>query len=80
MNYALGVTSIVVSHDVKNCRFSQTAATVVAGGKVATSGSFVELKVRDSEIVNQFRERSRGRSSASGTQAPNYYKQLLSGA
>jgi phospholipid/cholesterol/gamma-HCH transport system ATP-binding protein len=54
MNYALGITSIVVSHDVEELSILADASYIIAGGKVAASGSFVELKDHDSEIVHQF--------------------------
>src|SRR6185436_9401535 len=44
MNYALGITSIVVSHDVEELAILADASYIIAGGKVAASGSFVELK------------------------------------
>ncbi len=54
MNYALGITSIVVSHDVEELAILADASYIISGGKVAASGSFVELKDHDSEIVHQF--------------------------
>jgi phospholipid/cholesterol/gamma-HCH transport system ATP-binding protein len=54
MNYALGITSIVVSHDVEELAILADASYIIAGGKVAAAGSFVELKDHDSEIVHQF--------------------------
>ena len=54
MNFALGITSIVVSHDVEELAILADASYIIAGGKVAASGSFVELKDHESEIVHQF--------------------------
>jgi phospholipid/cholesterol/gamma-HCH transport system ATP-binding protein len=80
MNYALGITSIVVSHDVEELSILADASYIIAGGKVAASGSFVELKDHESEIVHQFIN-----GLADGTvpfhyPAPEYYEQLLGDA
>ncbi len=40
MNYALGITSIVVSHDVEELSTIAHDSYIIAGGKVAASGSF----------------------------------------
>src|SRR5687768_1593215 len=40
MNYALGITSIVVSHDVEELAILADASYIIAGGKVAAAGSF----------------------------------------
>ena len=64
MNYALGITSIVVSHDVEELSILADASYIIAGGKVAASGSFVELKDHDSEIVQSVHERPRRRPGA----------------
>lgn len=77
MNYALGITSIVVSHDVEELSILADTSYIIAGGKVVASGSFVELKDHDSEIVNQFMNGLADGPVAFHYPAPDYYEQLL---
>jgi phospholipid/cholesterol/gamma-HCH transport system ATP-binding protein len=79
MNYALGITSIVVSHDVEELSILADASYIIAGGKVAASGSFVELKDHQSEIVHQFINGLADGPVAFHYPAPDYYEQLLAG-
>ena len=79
MNYALGITSIVVSHDVEELSILADASYIIAGGKVAASGSFVELKDHDSEIVHQFINGLADGPVAFHYPAPDYYEDLLTG-
>jgi phospholipid/cholesterol/gamma-HCH transport system ATP-binding protein len=79
MNYALGITSIVVSHDVEELSILADASYIIAGGKVAASGSFVELKDHESEIVHQFINGLADGPVAFHYPAPDYYDQLLAG-
>jgi phospholipid/cholesterol/gamma-HCH transport system ATP-binding protein len=79
MNYALGVTSIVVSHDVEELAILADASYIIADGKVAASGSFVELKDHESEIVHQFINGLADGPVAFHYPAPDYYEQLLAG-
>ena len=79
MNYALGITSIVVSHDVEELSILADASYIIAGGKVAASGSFVELKDHESEIVHQFVNGLADGPVPFHYPAPDYYEQLLAG-
>ena len=79
MNYALGITSIVVSHDVEELSILADASYIIAGGKVAATGSFVELKDHESEIVHQFINGLADGPVAFHYPAPDYYQQLLAG-
>ena len=79
MNYALGITSIVVSHDVEELSILADSSYIIAGGKVAASGSFVELKDHDSEIVHQFINGLADGPVAFHYPAPDYYEDLLAG-
>ncbi len=79
MNYALGITSIVVSHDVEELAILADASYIIAGGKVAASGSFVELKDHESEIVHQFINGLADGPVAFHYPAPDYYDDLLAG-
>lgn len=55
MNNALGVTSIVVSHDVEELSMLADMSYIISGGKVAAAGTLGEIKAaHDSDIVNQF--------------------------
>jgi phospholipid/cholesterol/gamma-HCH transport system ATP-binding protein len=77
MNYALGITSIVVSHDVDELSILADASYIIAAGKVAAAGTFVELKDHGSEIVNQFMHGLADGPVAFHYPAPDYYEQLL---
>lgn len=79
MNYALGITSIVVSHDVEELSILADASYIIAGGTVAASGSFVELKDHESEIVHQFINGLADGPVAFHYPAPDYYTELLAG-
>jgi phospholipid/cholesterol/gamma-HCH transport system ATP-binding protein len=77
MNYALGITSLVVSHDVEELSILADTSYIIAGGKVAAAGTFVELKDHDSEIVNQFINGLADGPVPFHYPAPDYYQQLL---
>jgi len=77
MNYALGITSIVVSHDVEELSILADMSYLISGGKVAASGSFVELKDHQSEIVNQFMNGLADGPVPFHYPAPDYFEQLL---
>ena len=79
MNYALGITSIVVSHDVEELSILADASYILAGGKVAASGTFVELKDHESEIVHQFINGLADGPVPFHYPAPDYYQELLAG-
>jgi len=77
MNFALGITSIVVSHDVEELSILADASYIIAGGKVAAAGSFVELKDHESEIVHQFINGLADGPVAFHYPAADYYQELL---
>ncbi|HWK74147.1 MAG TPA: ATP-binding cassette domain-containing protein [Povalibacter sp.] len=78
MNNALGITSIVVSHDVEELAILADTSYLLAGGKVAAAGSFAELKKNDSQIVNQFMNGlADGPVAFHYSPAPDYFSQLL---
>ncbi|MDB6088198.1 MAG: hypothetical protein JWN85_982 [Gammaproteobacteria bacterium] len=54
MNEALGITSIVVSHDVKELSMIAHDSYLLSEGRVAAAGSPQELTKSDSEAVRQF--------------------------
>jgi len=78
MNNALGITSIVVSHDVEELAILADTSYLIAGGKVVAAGNFAELKKNDSEIVNQFMNGlADGPVAFHYSSAPDYFTQLL---
>lgn len=77
MNFALGITSIVVSHDVEELSILADTSYIIAGGRVAAAGSFVDLKDHDSEIVHQFINGLADGPVPFHYPAPDYYEQLL---
>ena len=78
MNYALGITSVVVSHDVEELSILADMSYIMAGGKVVAGGTFVELKDHPSEIVNQFMNGLADGPVPFHYPAPDYFEQLLS--
>jgi phospholipid/cholesterol/gamma-HCH transport system ATP-binding protein len=54
MNDALGLTSLVVSHDVDEIALLADISYILAGGKVVASGETKALKNSDVELVRQF--------------------------
>jgi len=78
MNNALGITSIVVSHDVEELSILADLSYILAGGKVVAKGSFTELKDHPSEIVNQFMKGLADGPVPFHYPAPDYFGQLLS--
>jgi phospholipid/cholesterol/gamma-HCH transport system ATP-binding protein len=79
MNYALGITSIVVSHDVEELAILADTSYIISSGKVVAAGSFLELKDHDSEIVNQFINGLADGPVPFHYPAGDYYEQLLAG-
>src|SRR5207245_10702494 len=54
MNEALGITSVVVSHDVKELATIADDSYLLSGGRVVAAGTPQELAKSDSQIVHQF--------------------------
>lgn len=77
MNNALGITSIVVSHDVKELSELSDTSFILAGGKVAASGELKNLKGHESDIVNQFVNGLPDGPVPFHYPAADYYQQLL---
>lgn len=77
MNHALGITSIVVSHDVEELVELSDTSYIIAGGKVAASGALRDLKGHQSEIVNQFVNGLPDGPVAFHYPAADYHQQLL---
>jgi phospholipid/cholesterol/gamma-HCH transport system ATP-binding protein len=54
MNAALGITSIVVSHDVQELSSIADDSYLLSGGRIAASGTPGQLRDSDSPAVRQF--------------------------
>jgi phospholipid/cholesterol/gamma-HCH transport system ATP-binding protein len=77
MNAALGLTSIVVSHDVKELASIADDSYLLAGGRIAASGTPAELRASDSAAVRQFMTGAAEGPVAFHYPAPDYDAQLL---
>jgi phospholipid/cholesterol/gamma-HCH transport system ATP-binding protein len=77
MNDALGITSIVVSHDVAEVSTVADQSYLISDGKVAASGSPDELSSANSELVRQFMHGMADGPVAFHFEAPDYAEQLL---
>jgi len=77
LNDALGITSIVVSHDVEEISTVADRSFLLSDGKVAASGSPDELRTANSELVRQFMHGMADGPVAFHFQAPGYEEQLL---
>jgi len=77
MNTALGITSIVVSHDVRELASIADDSYLLSDGKVAAAGAPAQLKQSDSPAVRQFMNGSEEGPVAFHYPAPDYATQLL---
>ncbi|MCO4811628.1 MAG: ABC transporter ATP-binding protein [Gammaproteobacteria bacterium] len=77
LNDVLGITSIVVSHDVEEISAVADRSFLLSDGKVAASGSPDELRTANSELVRQFMHGMADGPVAFHYQAPGYEEQLL---
>ena len=77
MNDALGITSIVVSHDVEEVATVADCSFLLSDGKVAASGSPDELRTASSDLVRQFMHGMADGPVAFHYDAPSYEEQLL---
>lgn len=79
MNEALGITSIVVSHDVHELAAISHDSYLLSEGKVVAQGTPTELAQSDSPVVNQFMNGIADGPVPFHYPAPDYYEQLLQG-
>ena len=77
MNDALGISSILVSHDIQEVSTVSDQSFLLSDGKVAASGSPDELSNTQSELVRQFMHGMADGPVAFHFSAPNYAEQLL---
>ena len=77
MNDALGITSIIVSHDVEEVATVADRSFLLSDGQVAASGSPDELRSAHSDLVRQFMHGMADGPVAFHYDAPSYEEQLL---
>ncbi len=77
LNRTLGITSIVVSHDVHEIGAIADYSYLLSEGLVAAQGSPAELKEAHQEVVQQFMSGSPDGPVPFHYPAPDYYEQLL---
>jgi phospholipid/cholesterol/gamma-HCH transport system ATP-binding protein len=77
MNEALGITSIVVSHDVAELATIAHHSYLMSGGRVVASGSPQELARSSEEVVHQFMTGSADGPVPFHYPAPDYATQLM---
>jgi phospholipid/cholesterol/gamma-HCH transport system ATP-binding protein len=80
LNDTLGITSIVVSHDVKEISTVADQIFLLSGGKVVAHGTPAELKSYPSETVKQFIGGLADGPVPFHFPAPDYFSELLSRA
>ena len=77
LNDALGITSIVVSHDVQEISTVADAVFLLSGGKVVAKGTPQQLQCYPSEIVRQFMGGLADGPVPFHFPAPDYFGELL---
>jgi phospholipid/cholesterol/gamma-HCH transport system ATP-binding protein len=77
MNRVLGITSIVVSHDVQELAAIADDSYLLSQGRVVASGSPDELHRSDSEVVRQFMDGIADGPVPFHYPAPDYREQLI---
>lgn len=77
LNDALGLTSIVVSHDVREISSVADTVYLLSGGKVAAHGAPKDLQASSSEVVRQFIGGLPDGPVAFHFPAPDYFGELL---
>src|SRR5262245_25890194 len=77
MNDALGITSIVVSHDVQEISSVADQTYLLSGGQVVASGTPKDLQRSQSEVVRQFMDGLADGPVPFHYPAPDYATQLL---
>lgn len=77
MNQALGITSVVVSHDVQELATIADDSYLLSGGRVAAAGSPQQLRDSDSAAVRQFMTGSAEGPVQFHYPAPDYAGQLM---
>ena len=78
LNDTLGITSIVVSHDVQEISSVADQVFLLSGGKVVAGGAPQELKTNPTEIVKQFIGGLADGPVPFHFPAPDYFGELMS--
>lgn len=79
MNDTLGISSIIVSHDIKEIAAVANRCHLISDGRVVASGNPEDLKKESSEVVRQFMHGIAEGPVAFHYEAPDYEQQLLGG-
>ncbi len=79
MNDTLGISSIIVSHDIKEIAAVSNRCHLISDGRVVASGNPEDLKKESSEVVRQFMHGIAEGPVAFHYDAPDYEQQLLGG-
>jgi phospholipid/cholesterol/gamma-HCH transport system ATP-binding protein len=77
LNHTLGITSVLVSHDVPEISAISSYAYLISGGSVVAEGTPAELRIDAADVVQQFLSGSPDGPVAFHYPAPDYYAQLL---
>ncbi len=77
MNEALGITSVVVSHDVQELATIADDSYLISAGRVAAAGTPTQLRASNSAAVRQFMTGSPDGPVPFHYPAPDYDTQLL---
>jgi phospholipid/cholesterol/gamma-HCH transport system ATP-binding protein len=77
MNDALGITSIVVSHDVQELATIADDSYLLSGGRVAAAGTPAQLRASEAPAVKQFMTGGEAGPVAFHYPAPDYDAELL---
>jgi phospholipid/cholesterol/gamma-HCH transport system ATP-binding protein len=77
LNRTLGITSIVVSHDVHEISAIADYSYLLSGGRVVAEGSPAQLAAEQGEVVSQFMSGRPDGPVPFHYPAPDYYQQLL---
>jgi phospholipid/cholesterol/gamma-HCH transport system ATP-binding protein len=78
LNKALGITTIIVSHDVRELASIADRSYLMAGGKIVAGGTPADLASSDSTIVRQFMSGNPDGPAPFHYPAPDLTTQLLS--
>ena len=77
LNATLGITSIVVTHDVQEISTIAHQSYLLASGRAAAAGSPAQLRAADTPVVNQFMNGLPDGPVPFHVPAPDYRAQLL---
>lgn len=77
VNTALGLTSLIVSHDLEEALSISDYAVIISGGKVVEAGSPAQLRASPSEWVQQFLQGKPDGPVPFQASAPDYEAELL---